>query len=248
MYPLIKHIGLELTTGSSIFLEHGRANRTSHRLPQIRITHKIHSIFPWGQTEYIWAIAGVRMYWEVALIFGILLTSLPAGRRLSPLMYGPRTSKQVSNLLLALCLFYMIHCWITGTYSVISGTTYEAESGALSGGVVIHTDSNFAGGKGVGYLGKGGSVTINNVQGNGQGQWVSLYIANGDSSFRNTTIRCVYLSHKFQRSELQKQCQRRFADCSRSTKHWFRTNYSERSRFLEFAEWEQLRYFLCEPK
>jgi hypothetical protein len=76
-----------------------------------------------------------------------------------------------------------------GTYTVASGRSYEAESGSLAGGARLLSNSNFSGGNVVGYLGKGGSVTINNVQGNGRGQWVSLYVANGDSSFRNTTIR-----------------------------------------------------------
>jgi len=37
-------------------------------------------------------------------------------------------------------------------------------------------------------LGNGGTVTVNNVQGNGAGQWVAVYAANGDSSYRNMTI------------------------------------------------------------
>ncbi|TFK40889.1 hypothetical protein BDQ12DRAFT_678543 [Crucibulum laeve] len=75
-----------------------------------------------------------------------------------------------------------------GTYTVASGTTYEAESGSISGSATIMSDSSFSGGKAVGYLGNGGSVTINNVQGSGSVQWVSLYFANGDSAWRNTTI------------------------------------------------------------
>ncbi|PAV22245.1 galactan 1,3-beta-galactosidase [Pyrrhoderma noxium] len=75
-----------------------------------------------------------------------------------------------------------------GTYSAASGTSYEAESGTISGTATILSDSSFSGGKAVGFLGNGGSVTINNVQGNGQGQWVALYFANGDSTWRNTTV------------------------------------------------------------
>ncbi|EJD04256.1 Arabinanase/levansucrase/invertase [Fomitiporia mediterranea MF3/22] len=75
-----------------------------------------------------------------------------------------------------------------GTYTVASGTAYEAEAGTISGSATVLSDSSFSGGKAVGYLGNGGSVTINNVQGNGQGQWVSLYYANGDSTWRNTTV------------------------------------------------------------
>ncbi|KAI0043240.1 carbohydrate-binding module family 35 protein [Auriscalpium vulgare] len=74
-----------------------------------------------------------------------------------------------------------------GTYSVASGTTYEAESGTRSGSATLLTDSSFSGGKGVGYLGEGGSVAIT-VQGQGKAQWVALYYANGDSTWRNTTV------------------------------------------------------------
>ena len=42
------------------------------------------------------------------------------------------------------------------------------------------------------YEGNGGSVTIE-VQGKGADQWVALYFANGDSTWRNTTVR--YVSH-----------------------------------------------------
>ncbi|TFY68540.1 hypothetical protein EVG20_g3526 [Dentipellis fragilis] len=74
-----------------------------------------------------------------------------------------------------------------GTYTAASGTTYEAESGTRSGSSTLITDSSFSGGKGVGYLGNGGSVTLN-VQGSGKAQWVSIYYANGDSTWRNTTV------------------------------------------------------------
>ncbi|KAL5535249.1 hypothetical protein ACEPAF_3343 [Sanghuangporus sanghuang] len=75
-----------------------------------------------------------------------------------------------------------------GTYTVASGTTYEAEAGTISGSATILSGSSFSGGQAVGYLGNGGSVTINNVQGNGQAQWIALYYANGDSTWRNTTV------------------------------------------------------------
>ncbi|KAK1215924.1 hypothetical protein PQX77_021453 [Marasmius sp. AFHP31] len=75
-----------------------------------------------------------------------------------------------------------------GTYTVASGTTYEAESGTISGSAQILSDGSFSNGRAVGYLGNGGSLTINNVQGTGAGQWVALYYANGDSSYRNTTV------------------------------------------------------------
>jgi len=75
----------------------------------------------------------------------------------------------------------------TGTYTAASGASYEAESGTISGSATILSDPSFSGGKAVGYLGNGGSVTIN-VQGVGAAQWISLYYANGDSTWRNTTV------------------------------------------------------------
>ncbi|TFY82940.1 hypothetical protein EWM64_g1071 [Hericium alpestre] len=75
-----------------------------------------------------------------------------------------------------------------GTYTAASGTSYEAESGTRSGSSTLITSSAFSGGQGVGYLGNGGSVTLNNVQGAGTSQWVALYYANGDSTWRNTTV------------------------------------------------------------
>ncbi|THU82491.1 Arabinanase/levansucrase/invertase [Dendrothele bispora CBS 962.96] len=75
-----------------------------------------------------------------------------------------------------------------GTYTVATGTSYEAENGALSGSSQILTGSGFSGGRAAGWLGNGGSVTINNVQGVGRDQWVALYYANGDSTWRNTTV------------------------------------------------------------
>ncbi|TFK76713.1 galactan 1,3-beta-galactosidase [Pluteus cervinus] len=75
-----------------------------------------------------------------------------------------------------------------GTYSVATGTTYEAENGTRSGNSTLMSGSSFSGGRAVGYLGNGGTLTINNVQGTGQPQWVALHYANGDSTWRNTTV------------------------------------------------------------
>ncbi|KAI0709067.1 galactan 1,3-beta-galactosidase [Earliella scabrosa] len=74
-----------------------------------------------------------------------------------------------------------------GTWSIASGTTYEAENGSRSGSSTILSDGSFSGGRAVGYLGNGGSVSIT-VQGRGTNQWVALYFANGDSSWRTTTV------------------------------------------------------------
>ncbi|KAH0590241.1 hypothetical protein H2248_000411 [Termitomyces sp. 'cryptogamus'] len=76
----------------------------------------------------------------------------------------------------------------SGTYIAADGISYEAESGAISGSATILSDTSFSRGKAVGYLGNGGSVTINNVQGTGTAQWIALYYANGDSTWRNTTV------------------------------------------------------------
>jgi len=75
-----------------------------------------------------------------------------------------------------------------GTYTAATGTTYEAESGTISGSATTLSDSSFSGGKAIGFLGNGGSVTINDVQGTGSAQWVALYYANGDSTWRNRTV------------------------------------------------------------
>ncbi|KIJ27418.1 carbohydrate-binding module family 35 protein [Sphaerobolus stellatus SS14] len=78
----------------------------------------------------------------------------------------------------------------SGSWTIASGTTYEAENGTRGGNSTLITNSGFSGGHGVGYLGNGGTVTLNNVQGNGVsgGQWVAVYAANGDSSYRTMTI------------------------------------------------------------
>ncbi|TEB39093.1 galactan 1,3-beta-galactosidase [Coprinellus micaceus] len=76
----------------------------------------------------------------------------------------------------------------TGAHIVAAGTTYEAERGTLSGPARLLNNTGFSGGTAVGYIGNGGSVTINNVQGNGADQWISFYYANADSGWRNTTI------------------------------------------------------------
>jgi hypothetical protein len=36
--------------------------------------------------------------------------------------------------------------------------------------------------------GNGGTVTLSNVQGAGKAQWVAIYYANGDSSWRSITV------------------------------------------------------------
>ncbi|KAF8167828.1 hypothetical protein B0H34DRAFT_814479 [Crassisporium funariophilum] len=72
---------------------------------------------------------------------------------------------------------------------IASGTSYEAEGGTISGTATSLSSSSFSGDKISGsWVCNGGSITINGVQGIGTAQWVSLYYANGDSSWRNTTV------------------------------------------------------------
>ena len=85
-----------------------------------------------------------------------------------------------------------------------TGTSYEAESGTIGGSAINTANSAFSGGRYVGFLGmsysttlarswltfilgNGGTVSLN-VQGAGADQWVALYYANGDSTWRNMTI------------------------------------------------------------
>ncbi|KAE9409341.1 galactan 1,3-beta-galactosidase [Gymnopus androsaceus JB14] len=75
-----------------------------------------------------------------------------------------------------------------GTYTVETGTAYQAESGTLGGSAVILTNSVYSNGEAVGFLGNGGTLTMKNIEGIGADQWVALYYANGDSTYRNTTI------------------------------------------------------------
>ncbi|KAI0747996.1 galactan 1,3-beta-galactosidase [Daedaleopsis nitida] len=75
-----------------------------------------------------------------------------------------------------------------GTWSVASGTTYEAENGSRSGSSTILSDSSFSGGKAVGYLGKQRRKRLDHSPRQGTDQWVALYFANGDSAWRNTTV------------------------------------------------------------
>lgn len=42
---------------------------------------------------------------------------------------------------------------VTGTYSTVNGTSYEAENGTLGGAAVLFSDPSFSGGGAVGYLG-----------------------------------------------------------------------------------------------
>ncbi|CCL99415.1 uncharacterized protein FIBRA_01433 [Fibroporia radiculosa] len=76
--------------------------------------------------------------------------------------------------------------YAAGTYSVMNGTAYYAADGTL-GGTAVMLNNTYNGYEGVGYLGDGGTLTMT-VEGIGAEQWVSLYYANADSTWRNTTI------------------------------------------------------------
>ncbi|KAH9938280.1 galactan 1,3-beta-galactosidase [Fomitopsis serialis] len=74
-----------------------------------------------------------------------------------------------------------------GTYAVQNGTTYSASTGTLSGNAeLLGSNYTYNGHEGVGYLGNGGSVTLN-VTGTGADQWLSLYYANADQTWRYPT-------------------------------------------------------------
>lgn len=45
-----------------------------------------------------------------------------------------------------------------GTFSAATGTTYEAESGTISGSAQILSDGSFSGGRAVGWLGESNSI------------------------------------------------------------------------------------------
>ncbi|TRM65646.1 glycoside hydrolase family 43 and carbohydrate-binding module family 35 protein [Schizophyllum amplum] len=75
-----------------------------------------------------------------------------------------------------------------GTYTIAEGTTYEAESATRSGNATLESNSAFSEGQAVGYLGNGGSVIFEDVEGTGAAQWVSIYYANGDSDYRTLTV------------------------------------------------------------
>ncbi|TFY63401.1 hypothetical protein EVJ58_g3275 [Rhodofomes roseus] len=75
-----------------------------------------------------------------------------------------------------------------GTYTVLNGTAYAASAGTLSGSAeLLGSNSTYNGNEGVGYLGDGGSVTLT-VPGIGADQWLALYYANADSTWRNVTV------------------------------------------------------------
>ena len=97
------------------------------------------------------------MYLEVARTFGIRSIFPQARPKLFKPIYGALIS------LLVRVNFVLMHLdsipslpSLVGTYSIASGTTYEAESGTISGSATILTGSSFSGGKAVGYLGRSG--------------------------------------------------------------------------------------------
>ncbi|KIJ32111.1 carbohydrate-binding module family 35 protein [Sphaerobolus stellatus SS14] len=78
----------------------------------------------------------------------------------------------------------------SNSWTIASGTTYGAENGTRAGNSTLITNSAFSGCHGIGYIGHSGTLTLSNVLGNGAsaGQWVAIYAANGDSSYRNMTL------------------------------------------------------------
>lgn len=83
-------------------------------------------------------------------------------------------------------MFHSLTDSVLGTYTVETGTAYQAESGTLGGSAVILTNSVYSNGEAFGFLGNGGTLTMKNIEGIGADQWVALYYANG------TQVVCVY--------------------------------------------------------
>ncbi|KAF8587414.1 carbohydrate-binding module family 35 protein [Ramaria rubella] len=69
----------------------------------------------------------------------------------------------------------------TGDICFPTGTSYEAEAGKLTGNATAVACATCSGGKIVTNVGNGSTITINNVVGSGNSQWVSFYYINTDS-------------------------------------------------------------------
>ncbi|KAG8773927.1 hypothetical protein FRC12_002226 [Ceratobasidium sp. 428] len=69
----------------------------------------------------------------------------------------------------------------TGAVTYPTGTTYEAEKGALAGGATTTACSTCSGGNYVTGITSSSSVTISNIVGTGLPQWVAIYYVNTDA-------------------------------------------------------------------
>jgi hypothetical protein len=77
----------------------------------------------------------------------------------------------------------------TGEIVIPKGTEYHASQGTLFGNAELGNCSACASKQVVYRLGAGGSVTIHNVTGTGEEQWVAVYYTNPDYEWRTTTVR-----------------------------------------------------------
>ncbi|KAK7464767.1 hypothetical protein VKT23_005974 [Stygiomarasmius scandens] len=71
----------------------------------------------------------------------------------------------------------------TGSITVPEGTSYEAEDGEVSGLAYKTLCPTCSGGKLVTNIQGNGTLTISNIQGTGQPQWVSIYYHNPDGKW-----------------------------------------------------------------
>lgn len=79
----------------------------------------------------------------------------------------------------------------TPTSTPTSGTSYEAEASTntLAGGAVVASCNSCSGGKEVGYIGNGGTLTFNGVSASSTGSYsLTIYYLNGDSGNRNASL------------------------------------------------------------
>ncbi|EJU03258.1 galactan 1-3-beta-galactosidase [Dacryopinax primogenitus] len=76
----------------------------------------------------------------------------------------------------------------TGAIVIPNGTTYHAAHGILSRNARVGKCASCTSKLAVYRLGAGGCVTIHGIQGNGAEHWVSLYYANPDRNWRETTV------------------------------------------------------------
>ena len=145
---------MEGIASSSLSPAHGRRRRTSRPRARAPTTPKTPTTSRWARMRSTWATAGAPTFWARAHISGSHLTGLAVRLNLSRRMYGPWTMLRVRrHRCLAQCSIANPTDILLGTWSVASGTSYEAEDGTRNGSSTILSDSSFSGGEAVGYLG-----------------------------------------------------------------------------------------------
>ncbi|TDL20596.1 Arabinanase/levansucrase/invertase [Rickenella mellea] len=76
----------------------------------------------------------------------------------------------------------------TGVVSVPQGTKYEAEAGKVTGSASVASCATCSGNQLVTGIGATSTLTINNVTGRGEPQWVSFHYINTDGLFGDLTL------------------------------------------------------------